>query len=799
MIWLLTTLFLIFIIASFYGIKLIIFSTFFLAVQLCFLKLELINAFDFLYVFAPSFVVLFFLNFRNLRTHFISKRLYNYLHNSNNQWKTFNRIDDGWFASDFERSIFQGRPDFLSLKIDNTHFENKTEIEKDIYKIILNDKHSSHITKINKLAKIGVTSMLINSTYGGQNLTALEISKVLKNISKVSPLLAAITGILNLDSLTSFIHHFASIGQKERFLPLLSQAKMIPFLKPTSLYETLESQKSSIEGRIEKEFINGEEQLGVRLSFQDVILLGTSQSNCFYLNVNIKDFNNLHGNKTHLGTAICIINNEIKNLSYRKGLKAYDDYLYYYACTGENVFIPFSNIINETKGIGKGLEYLYRNQYFASNIWPLAISIPTNNTATLTAWYFAHLQKQNGRQLVSYKVVVSKLNEQFSQCLKLHLMDNLSLYNNLNQQLLKFSAILNKETHVTKTMEQLGLLRGILGSNSHNIKTESKVGSFYKVAHLSTELDGMSHEINQLPLIKKAALACHPYYHKEVEILTKKKHPDLLEFDKIIFQHIGYIIQNLIKIWVYTLRTSLLGRLFFPKNKYQAMIKRMSSSFAFLSDITLIVWTFKLKINTSFASHLGECIQHLISSITLHDYYTSNTRDEHTKELAKVTLKNTLYSTQNALKNTINLAFDRVPSIIMKILLFPFGRPFHQVKIFKPLHHDIEKICELERSTNDPYTKYSPFLEKIFDAKQKLKAAESAEIAVTNATGTPLTTDNYEVLINRCLAAGIVSVEQSEQLREAYLNILEIKLTNHFGSNYKKNNDKEITRRTHEK
>jgi len=69
-----------------------------------------------------------------------------------------------------------------------------------------------------------------------------------------------------------------------------------------------------------------------------------------------------------------------------------------------------------------------------------------------------------------------------------------------------------------------------------------------------------------------------------------------------------------------------------------------------------------------------------------------------------------------------------------------------------------------------------------------LKNAESAEIAVSNATGTPLNTDNYEALINRCLAAGIVSVEQSEQLRDAYKSILEIKLTNHFGSNYEKNN-----------
>jgi acyl-CoA dehydrogenase len=786
MIWLIITLVLFGLIAGFYRVNLLVFSISVIIIQLLYFQTDIIDSTTLFYFLLPSTVFLAFINVKKLRRQFISKKLFKYLRNSNNQWKSFARIDNGWFASEFERSIFQGKPQFLNFKVSPHIEDKKVEIENQIYKEILNEKKPSHISTINKLAKIGAISLSIKKIHNGQNLSAFEISCLLKNISKVSPILAAIIGIINLDSLISFITHFASKEQKDHYLPLFSAAKLIPFLKPTSLYETLESQKSSIEGRVEKEFYAGKEQLGIRISFQDVILLGTSRSNCFYLNVNVKDFNSLLGDKTHLGTAICIINNAIKNLVYKKGLKAYDNYLYYYSCTGKDVFIPFRNIINEVRGIGKGMEYLYKNQYIASSIWPLAISIPTNNTVTLTAWYFAHLQKQNGRQLLSFKVVLAKLNEQFSQCLKLHLLDNVSLQNNLRPQLLKFTAILNKESYISQTMEQLGLLRGILGSNSHNIKTESKVRSFYKVAHLTTELDGMSQEINQLPLIKKAAMACHPYYYKEIGLLTDNEKTNLAEFDKLIFQHIGYIIQNLIKIWAYTLQTSIIGRLFLQKNKYKSMIKRMSSSFAFLSDVTLINWTFKSRVNTSFAIHLGNCIQHITASIALHDYYINGCNDEQSKELAKTTLKNTLFASQNSLKNTVNQAFNRIPAIFIKLFLFPFGRPFHPIKAYKSLHEDIEKICELEGSTNSPYTKYSPFLRKIYHAKQKLKAAESAEIAVTNATGTPLNTDNYEVLINRCLAAGIVSVEQSEQLRDAYLNILEIQLTNHFGNNYEK-------------
>ena len=164
----------------------------------------------------------------------------------------------------------------------------------------------------------------------------------------------------------------------------------------------------------------------------------------------------------------------------------------------------------------------------------------------------------------------------------------------------------------------------------------------------------------------------------------------------------------------------------------------------------------------------------------------SKDNDKNTKELTKTTLKNTLYACQNSLKNTANLAFKRVPALLVKLIIFPLGRPFHEVKVFKSLDINIEKLCEFEENSDENNLNHSPFLQNIYQAKQKLKAAESAENAVTNVTGTPLTTDNYETLINRCLAAGIVSVEQSEQLREAYQAILAIQLTNHFGNNYEK-------------
>ena len=94
------------------------------------------------------------------------------------------------------------------------------------------------------------------------------------------------------------------------------------------------------------------------------------------------------------------------------------------------------------------------------------------------------------------------------------------------------------------------------------------------------------------------------------------------------------------------------------------------------------------------------------------------------------------------------------------------------------LSKSISKLESLEENNKNPHS----ILQQIANASRQLSAVQSIEHAVSNATGTALTTKNHQVLINRTLAAGIISVEQAEQIRAAYDAILNIQLINHFGN-----------------
>jgi acyl-CoA dehydrogenase len=718
-----------------------------------------------------------------VRLRFFSKPFYQWLKRKNPHWRKFRRIDSGWMVSDFEKSLFRGTPQCPQsassaeneLRLDASILQEQTRQQLQTFlKTLRSSPEKSR--SIKALQRSGLLTLCVPKSHQGAGLSPQQLTAVLQTLSSHDPLLASLAGMVNLESLISLLAQFGNSRSNEHWLAEMVAGKKSPFLTPTTLYELLESGRASLEARVDEEDINGETTLGVRLSFENVILLGHPEANCFYLAANVTDFGHQLGESSQAGTALCCFQRGMKGLELTEGLATADGLLRYYSCTARDVFVPLSDIIGGRKGIGRGIEFLFRNQALAASLWPPAISVPLSRVAITTAWHFAQLQKQNGRPLLKYRLVVRKLNQQISQCLQVQQFQQLALQANAPQQRLRYTAILFKNRVLEKTLGQLNLLRGILGSQAHYIKSEHKLSGFHHVVHLSMEMDGASHEINQLPLLKKAAMAAHPWYEKEVAALASNDDASA-EFDRAVFAHLGYLLRNSLKNLALSTALVAGGRLLPARHRQWLMLRAMSTKFALVTDLTLIAWTIKEPVNTGFAGHVAEVMTGLVEACALLPRLLSTEASQQRHSLLYGTYKNALYHCQQHIKETINAAFGRKAAFWLKWFVFPTGRPLHSVRFDRFLAEDFDTLC----GTGQTEIQGSPLLRQIIDASAKLAAAQSAENAVTNATGTALTTDNFQVLIDRSLAAGIISVDQAESLRDAYKSIQRIKLTNHFG------------------
>jgi len=513
-------------------------------------------------------------------------------------------------------------------------------------------------------------------------------------------------------------------------------------------------------------------------------MLGTDDSSVFYLAVNLSDFANELSERTKLGTALCIFDADSDRIEIKQGNKAYKGLFRYYSCSAKDIFIPLSQIVGGFKNANQGIKQMYLKQASAASIWPAAVSATIHDSSTYISWYFAHIKKQNSRALLNYRLVRKQLNRQFSHRQRLLNIQQMALVSgdgNADNSLMSYSNILFKNSIFDISLQQLSWLRTILGSNAHHIKSENNLNQYFRVKHLSMELDGNSHEINQLPLMKKVALSAHPWYKKEVEELNRE-HIDSKKLDFYLFKHIAYILHNIAKIWVHAVRTSWLGRFIWPKSKHQNLIRRMSSTYAFIADIALIKWSLKAENNTEFTGFLAQCNQQLIVQMAvLRQYQNSNKaggNDDNTKYILKQSLRDSFFLSQQSINQCINSAFSRFTALLLKIVIFPLGKPFHQASFAAP--NDMSLI---DSDTIKDLAKNNSVLAQIAQASEQLSHVKNIENAVTNATGLALTTKNYTVLIDRTLAAGIISVEQAEQIRTAYDSIHKLELINHFGKN----------------
>ncbi len=709
------------------------------------------------------------INIRPIRRWLITIPLLHGLNNKDkNAWRQFSRIDDGWLTTEFEKRLFNGNPDF------KTTF-TPPSTNDDIQKLLaaIDQQPTVQVTAFpSYLETMGLQSLLTPVHLGGHGFDDSGCAQVIQHISSHEPLLGAAVGILNCESVITLINQHGSNDQKNHYLPALSKGETQVFLNPTFLYELLENNQSSIEGRIDSETHDGKPTHGIRLSFDDVIVLGTAKSSLFYLAIHVTDFTNELSDKTKLGTALCLFDTTKDAIKVRPGNPTFKGLFQYYHLSADNIFIPLSQIIGGFGAVNQGIKQLYQLQSFAASIWPAAVSMPIHQSGTLISWYFAHIKKQNSRALLDYKMVKKQLIRQFSHSQRLKLLQQMALSDHSKN--MSYSHILFKNSILNASMDQLTWLRTILGSHAHNIKGENNLNQYFRIKHLSMELDGDSHEINQLPLMKKVALSAHPWYAQEIDIMASDN-IDIKALDRCLFKHMGWVAHQLAKVWVYAVRTSWFGRFFWRKNKRQNFIKRISASYALIADLALIKWSLKKDSNTEFTGYLANCNQQLLLLMSLLQTYQKSPKTETEKWLLKQSLKDCFFLSQRALNQCINSAFTRFGALALKVMIFPFGKPFHQAGFSPKGDHD---LSSLEAGNKNPHS----ILQQIADASKQLSAVQNIEHAVSNATGTALTTKNHQVLINRTLAAGIISVEQAEQIRAAYDAILNIQLINHFGN-----------------
>ncbi len=273
----------------------------------------------------------------------------------------------------------------------------------------------------------------------------------------------------------------------------------------------------------------------------------------------------------------------------------------------------------------------------------------------------------------------------------------------------------------------------------------------------------------------QGAIRCHPYVLAEMEsAYLDNKQKALEQFDGALFGHIGFVFSNIARsLWLGL--TDGYGSSS-PRNeetkRYYQQLNRYSANLALLADMSMAVLGGSLKRRERLSARLGDVLSQLyLSSATLKRWVDEGS---HQEDLPMVHwgLQDSLYQTEQALDTFLKNFPNRFIGKALRLVVFPLGTKRSQPS--DELDGQVARIIQQPGETRSRIGR-GQFLEasennavgRIEKALVDILAVEPIYERICRETGEKMPFMFLDKVADKGLAAGVISQEEAELLRQA--------------------------------
>jgi len=301
----------------------------------------------------------------------------------------------------------------------------------------------------------------------------------------------------------------------------------------------------------------------------------------------------------------------------------------------------------------------------------------------------------------------------------------------------------------------------------------------YQQIPIAITVEGANILTRSLIVFGQGAIRCHPYVLKEIEAA---KNPDarlgLRDFDAALFGHVKFAISNFARSWVMGMTGASFVRTpeaIDPRTKrYYQQLTRMSASFAFVSDVSMLVLGGGLKRREKLSARLGDVLSAMYLCSAALKRYEGQGRHATDAPLLHWAIWDTLYHAQNALDGAISNYPNRLVAWGLRRVVYPLGRMFHAPSdnlgaraariLIEPATEENRARDRLTAGMYIPKSEADPIgaLEAALTAAVKAEAVE-AKLRVAARDKTIAGAD-HAALVADAAAKGIVTLADQEAL-----------------------------------
>jgi acyl-CoA dehydrogenase len=606
-----------------------------------------------------------------------------------------------------EASLFRGKPNWHwleSLKLSGLNPEEQSFLENETSKLcsmiddwtVISQDHDLSPDAWQYLKDSGFCGLTIAKEHGGKGFSAAAVSAIVQKVASHSFTAGVTVMVPNSLGLGELFSHFGTDEQKQRFLPDLASGRQLACFALTGPETGSDASSIQDTGTVCYAEFEGSSRLGVRVCFNKRYITLAPVATLVGLAFRLSDPDKLLNGIGEEGITCCYIPRDHAGLNigrrhYPCGMPIMNGPI-----QGTDVFVPIEWIVGGQALAGKGWSIL-----MSALSTGRAISLPAISQGITTKHYisssaYSAIRTQFGQSIGQFEGVQAVL-ARIAGLTYLAESSRVLTYSALDHGIKPAVASAITKYHNTEIGRRIvNDALDIHGGRGVMDGPKNYLTGHYKGLLISITGEGANIMTRNLIIYGQAMTRCHPFLPK---LMQAAKTNDITSFDQALWQNIGYSINNFACLgFLLVTRGVFLNNL--PQgvlSKYARDLTFLSSVFAVMSDMSILVVGGELKKKERICANLADMLGYLYLGVATIKYYESSNQAEdesasnsninsnlnavYTGQQSAIThakwaLEHCIYQFQEAYFELLDNFPNRFVAGIIRLRSFPFGRKF---------------------------------------------------------------------------------------------------------------------------
>jgi len=545
-------------------------------------------------------------------------------------------------------------------------------------------------------------AMIIKKKYGGLEFSAYAQSRVLQKLTSASSTLASTVGVPNSLGPGELLQHYGTKEQQDYYLPRLAVGDEIPCFALTSPEAGSDAGAIPDFGVVCKGEFNGEEVLGMRLTWDKRYITLAPVATVLGLAFKLQDPDGLLGDEKELGITCALIPTNIEGVDVGRRHFPLNVPFQNGPTKGKEIFVPLDYIIGGPQMAGQGWRMLVECLSVGRAITLPSTSAGGIKSIALATGAYSRIRRQ-------FKLPIGKMEGVEEALARIggnaYMMDAVTTMStgaiDLGEKPSVISAI--AKYHLTEKMRSCVIdAMDIHGGKGICMGPNNYLARSYQGAPVAITVEGANILTRTMIIYGQGAIRCHPYVLAELEAASNDDSTKALDdFDHALFGHIGFAISNILRsLWMSLSGSRFVGSPFNDQTKrYYQLMTRFSTNLAMLSDIAMLTLGGDLKRKERISARLGDILSHLYLASSTLKRFNDEGRQSDDFALVQWSVEDSLYQIQQAINELISNFPNKIVGYILRALILPFG--CHLTKPSDKTDHKVARILQTPSATRD--------------------------------------------------------------------------------------------------